>query len=113
MKVINISVSVNTSGDNTLVAAVTGATIHVVGYVLVAAGTVNVTFKSDVGGGATNLTGAMPMAANGSLIAPVSPRTPAGHHDGWFAAGAGLALNLNLSAGVAVTGHLSYTVKPA
>lgn len=91
--------SASTNGNNTLVAAVTGRKVRVLAAVLVAAGTVSPKFQSGAGG--TDLTGAMPMVANGALVLPFNP-------EGWFETAAGALLNLALTAGVAVTGLLVY-----
>src|SRR5581483_6498825 len=93
------AVSASTNGDNTVVAAVTGRKIRVLAAVLVAAGTVSPKFQSDAGG--TDLTGAMPMVANGVITLPFNP-------EGWCETAAGKLLNLRLSAGVAVTGVVTY-----
>lgn len=91
-------IAASSSGDNTLIAAVTGKKIRVVEYMLVAAGTVSVKFRS---GATPDLTGAMPMVANSSLVGGYCPV-------GMFETVAGLPLTLNLSGAVAVTGHLTY-----
>lgn len=93
------SISAATSGDNTVVAAVTGSRIKVVSYVLVAAGLVTVKWKS---GAATDLSGAMSLAANGGVAIPGQPSS----HIAQTAAGQ--ALVLNLSAAVQVSGHVAY-----
>ena len=92
------AIAASSSGDNTLVAAVTGKKIRAIKYVLVAAGTVSVKFKSGAG---TDLTGAMPAAANSVIPGDYCPV-------GQFESAAGSALVLNLSGAVAVTGHLTY-----
>jgi hypothetical protein len=87
------------SGNNTLVAAVTGKKIRVLNYVLIAGGTVTATFQSGAGG--TALTGAMPFVANGG-VAPGLDET------GHFETAAGSLLNLSLNGAVQVSGHLKY-----
>lgn len=89
------------SGDNTLVAAVTGKKIRVLSFVLVAAGTVLARFESDAGG--TALTGQMSMVANTQV-------TPSFNPLGWFETVAGELLNLELSAAVSVDGALVYVL---
>lgn len=91
-----------TSGNNTIVAAVTGKKIRVLGYVLVAGGAVNARFESDADG--TALTGVMTLAAAGDVIAP--GYNPSGH----FETVAGELLNLELSGAVSVDGHLTYVL---
>ncbi len=88
-----------TSGDNTLVAAVSGKKIRVVALFLVAAGTVNARFESGAGG--TALTGQMNLVANSGFSLPFNPV-------GWFETAATTLLNLELSAAVSVDGCLTY-----
>lgn len=92
-------VSASTSGNNTLVAAVTSKKIRVLSGVFMSAGTVNATFQSGAGG--TGLTGAMPLIANIGFTLPYSP---VGH----FESASGVLLNLSLSAAIAVTGVITY-----
>jgi|SRR3990170_8460220 len=89
------------SGDNTLVAAVTGLKIRVLAFVLVAAGTVTARFESGAGG--TALSGQMSMAANTHIIGPYNPA-------GWCETAAAALLNLELSAAVSVDGVLVYVL---
>jgi len=112
LKVQSAVIDTNSSGDNTIVAAVSGAIIRVVGYVLMAGGTVNAEWKSDTGGGAVELSGPFPMIAQTGVVMPMAPRGVGGRMDGWFDTGVGKALNLNLSAGVQVSGHVAYQVLP-
>jgi hypothetical protein len=88
-----------TSGDNTLVSAVTGKKIRVLSALLVAAGTVNVRFESGAGG--TALTGQMNLVANTGFVLPYNPA-------GWFETGSNTLLNLELSGAVSVDGSLTY-----
>lgn len=92
-------ISASSSGNNTIVAAVTSKKIRVLGYVLVANGAVNVKFQSAAGG--TDKTGLLYLAANGGVASNFSPV-------GLFETVAGELLNLNLSGAVAVGGHLVY-----
>lgn len=94
------SVSVSTSGDNTIVTGVTGVKIKVLSVLLVASGTVSVKWVSNV----TDLTGAMPLVANSGFVLPASS-PGAGHY---FETAVGQGLKLNLSGAVAVNGHISY-----
>lgn len=88
-----------TSGDNTLLAAVTSKKIRVLSAFLVAAGTVNVRFESGTGG--TALTGQMNLVANTGFVLPYNP-------NGWFETASNTLLNLELSAAVSVDGCLTY-----
>lgn len=87
------------SGDNTVIAAVTGKKLRVVSCLLMAAGTVNVRFESGAGG--TALTGQMNLVANTGFSLPFNPV-------GWFETGEGALLNLELSAAISVDGCLTY-----
>lgn len=89
-----------TSGDNTLVSAVSGKKIRVHSCFIVAAGAVNVRFESGASG--TALTGQMNCAANGGFVLP--------HNEaGWFETAAGSLLNLELGGAVSVDGSLTYS----
>jgi hypothetical protein len=99
----SVKVSESASGDRNIVAApAAGERIRVLGYALVAAGAVGVYWTD----GTTQQTGAMPLAANGGVVAGVDGA-------GWFDCGAGLPLKLNLSAAVQVSGHVRYEVVSA
>lgn len=100
LQVKHAVISASSSGDNTLVAAVTGKKLRVLSYSFVVTGAVTVRFESAAGG--TALTGQMPFAAAGDCWSP--GYDPHGH----FETVAGELLNLELSGAVAVNGHLSY-----
>lgn len=87
------------SGDNTIVAAVSGKKIRVLALFLVAAGTVNVRFESGASG--TARTGQMNLVANSGFTLPFNPV-------GWFETDATTLLNLELSAAISVDGCLTY-----
>lgn len=87
------------SGDQTIVAAVPGKKIRVIGGLLVSAGTVNVRFESTAGG--TALTGQMNLVANTGFIIPTCEW-------GNFETRVGELLNLELSASVSVDGYIQY-----
>jgi hypothetical protein len=89
----------NTSGDNTVVAAVTSKKIRVVKYSLVVAGAMTVRWESGASG--TALTGQMSFAANGGISEPFTPT-------GLFETAAGALLNLELSAATYADGVLQY-----
>jgi hypothetical protein len=89
-----------TSGDNTVVAAVSSKKIRVHQLFLITAGAVVVRFESGASG--TALTGQMNVAANGGLVLPFSPM-------GWFETAATTLLNLELSGATSVDGVLGYT----
>lgn len=98
------AVSISASGDNTIVAAVPGQKIVLLSYAIIAAGAVSVTWKS---GASTSLSGAMPLAANGGAAPSAGPLAP-GAIVGLMETAAGEALVINLSAAVAVGGHITY-----
>lgn len=95
-----------TSGNGTaVIAAVSGKTLRIYGYVFQAAGTVNAKFQSGDGTTQVDLTGAMPQVAN-SGVSHSSGRDPC------FIVPAGKGFYLNLDAAVQVSGHVSYSVGP-
>src|SRR5215207_10431091 len=91
------------SGDNTVVAAVTGKRIRVIRYEISASGAVNAKWRS----GTTDITGLFYFAAAGATADADS--TDQGR-DSLFETVAGQALVLNLSAAVAVGGFIDYTL---
>jgi len=92
----------HTSGNNTIVAAVSGKKIKVISVLLVAAGAVTARFESGANG--TALTGQMSLAVddNGFVLPPAPP----GYH--WFETVAGALLNLELGGAVYVDGCIVY-----
>ncbi len=93
------AISGASSGDNTLVAAVTGKKILVLSLYLIAAGAVAVRFESGAGG--TALSGVMSIAANGGLVLGYNPV-------GYFKTESGALLNMELGGAVQVSGGLTY-----
>lgn len=87
------------SGDNTIVSAVSGKRIVVVSLFIVSAGTVNIRFESGASG--TALTGQMNLVANTGFVLPYNPY-------GWFVTAKDELLNLELSDAISVDGSLSY-----
>jgi len=93
-------ISASSSGNNTIVSAVTSKKIRVLAYNFIGSGAVNAKFQSGASG--TDLTGLKYIAAaGGGICAPFNPV-------GWFETGSGVLLNLNLSGAVAVGGELVY-----
>ena len=91
-------ITASSSGQNEIVAAVTGKRIRVVGYNYISSGTVNAAWRS----GATTVIGGLGYwVANTGKVAPFCPV-------GWFQTASGEALNLNLSGAVAVGGEVTY-----
>lgn len=93
------AIAASSSGNNTLIAAVTGKKIRVLAYNLITNAAVNAKFQTGAGG--TDLTGLKYFAANGGICAPFNPL-------GWFETASAALLNLNLSGAVAVGGELVY-----
>lgn len=97
------TIATSTSGDNTIVAAVTGRKIRVLGYVLSANAAVNTKWRS----ASTDKTGLRYFGSAGQeSIAPLSDDPEVF----WFETAAGEALVLNLSGAVAVGGYVVYIV---
>ena len=94
-----VKISGNTNGDNTLVAAVSGKKIRVLGLSLMSAGTVNLTFQSGAGG--TAISGAYPLTAQAGMVLPPCAL-------GYMETAAGALLNMRLDAGTLVVGTLTY-----
>lgn len=92
-------ISATASGNNTLVAAVSGKKIRVISGLLVATGAVNIRFEDGASG--TALTGVMQLVANTGFAMPY---VPVGH----FETGDNTLLNLELSAAISVNGWLVY-----
>lgn len=94
-----VKVDTASSGQTTLVSATAGKKVKVVGYALIAGGTVAVKLQSN----STDLTGAYPLVANGGIV-------DRGQQDGGHVleTAVGEALKLNLSAAVQVSGTVSY-----
>jgi hypothetical protein len=90
----------SSSGNNTLVAAVTGKRIRVLKYSLVGNGAVNATFQSGAGGAA--ISGTKYIDAQGRGI------VADGGSLGVFQTASGALLNLSLSAAVSVGWDLTY-----
>ena len=88
-----------TSGNNTLVAAVSGKKILLLSCMMIAAGSVNIRFEDGAGG--TALSGQMNVTTNSGFTAPFNP-------GGWCVTSVNTLLNLELSAAISVDGFLSY-----
>lgn len=101
------AISASSSGDNTVVSAVTGKKICVLNYTAIAAGSVSATWKS---GASTSLSGAMPLAANGGAAPSAGSSSPLGQVP-LFETAQGEELVLGLSSAVLVAGHLAYVLK--
>ncbi len=97
-----VVVNGSTNGNNTLVAAVTGKQIAILGLALMAAGDVTATIQDGAGG--TALIGPFDLSAAGyHFILPVAPL-----YAPWAIGTAATLLNMALNAGVQVGGVLVY-----
>ena len=88
------------SGDNTLVAAVTGKKIRVLALAITMTGTA-VTIRFEDGAGGTALTGQMQPTQGQTGTLPFNP-------GGWFETSAATLLNLELGGAQSVDGVLVY-----
>ena len=93
------AISGASSGDNTLIAAVSAKKIRILSYTVIAAGTVN--FRLEDGAGGTAMTGVISLIANSGFSATFSP---VGHGE----TTANTLLNMELSAAIQVSGLLTY-----
>lgn len=99
---LSVAISTAASGNSILVAGVANKRIRVTGYAVVAAAAVNAKFQG-TGSATVDLTGALPLAANSGVVSSGGPAQQ-------FAVAQGDALNINLSAAVQVSGHLTYVL---
>lgn len=100
-QIFSAPVSFSGSGQNALVAGVPGGAISIVKILLVVAGATNITFQD----GSTNLSGAMPISANGSFVLDLDLF-------GWYLSSIGNPINLNSSNAVQVSGTVYYQLFP-
>ena len=91
------AITASASGATVVVASVASKKIRIISYVVVANAAVNVKFQSN----ASDKTGLLYLAANGGVSGAYAPT-------GHFETASGEALNINLSAAVAVGGHVTY-----
>lgn len=89
-----------TSGNNTIVAAVSTKKIRVLSAFMVMTGTA-VTIRFQSGAGGTALTGQMQPSQGGGFVLPYNPY-------GWFETAASALLNLELGGAQSVDGCLVY-----
>jgi|AGTN01.1.fsa_nt_gi hypothetical protein len=85
----------STAADHAVLAGITGKRIRLVAAFLKCEGSVSLTFKS----GSTAISGVMPWADDDAFVLPECEA-------GWHETGVGEALNLTLSAAVAVNGTI-------
>ena len=94
------AVSAITTGDNTLVAAVTGRKIRLMAAVLEPTGG-NATIRFEDGAGGTALTGQMVIGTNSEFLLPYNPV-------GWLETSAATLLNLEVTSAGSVSGFIVY-----
>ena len=97
MSLLHVSVDTAASGNTVLRTGVASTVYHVINYVLVAGGTVNVKFLS----AATTLCGALPFVVNSGASASGTRDAPL------FSTAVGEDLILNLSGAVQISGHIT------
>ena len=95
----SVNIAAASSGNNTIVAAVTDKRILVVQGIVIAGGIVNSKFQSGASG--TDITGLFYHVTGSGFSMPYS-------EIGWFRTGVGELLNLSLSGAIAVGGVLYY-----
>ncbi len=97
--IVRSFINASTLGSNAFVAAVTGGKIRVLSMALVAGGAVSVKLQS----AATDISALFALSVNGGMVLPFNEH-------GWFETKESEALNLNLSAAVAVGVSIQYIV---
>ncbi len=106
MPIITLPISVASSGDNVIQAAVSGKLIAVKAYVLVADGAVTAQFYDGASANNLPLSGPLSFAANGGAVAPLYSNPDETHGGQWFKTSLGNALVLKLGGAVGVRGHM-------
>jgi hypothetical protein len=105
---LSVSVDVSGSGNNQIIAGVPGMVIDVLAYTLVPDSTV--VMKLTDGAGGTELTGPLKLTTAG-IAHSVPGRDLSGPIPLFSTLTAGADLTLNLSAGIQVSGHLTYRLR--
>lgn len=95
------AISGATSGDNTVIAAVTARKIRVLALYLVPLAAVTVRFESKIEDTLTAASGVMSLAEKSVFVLPFNEA-------GWFETLAGAILNMELGGAVQVSGGLVY-----
>lgn len=93
------------SGSGTIIVGTAGSKIRVLSCFLGSTAGINVQFRGGATSPADDLSGHVPLAANGQLILPFN-------EFGWFTTGAGDDLVLELSAASVIGGSISYVLVP-
>lgn len=97
----NAAINVGSSGDNTIITAVTGKRLAVVGVFLMSDGSVDARFENGVAGDFK--TGEQPLEVRDGFVLPLG-----GPESYWWIGGVNTLLNLELSAAIQVHGCVSY-----
>lgn len=106
---LSVPINVSSSGATTVVSAVTGKRIRLLGLFLLCGGTVTVQVQDT---GSNNLSGPLPGADGSDITIPIAPNVQ-GNQLWWAQTTAqGQGLVLNLSAAIAVGGILVYDLAP-
>ena len=93
-------IDVASSGDNTLISAVTGCRIVVVSLFVLAGGSISIKFQSST---TSDLTGPIALTGSEGFVLAQSEH-------GWFATVSGELLNLNTTTAAQVSGSIGYFV---
>lgn len=104
-----VALNPSSSGDNTIVTGVTGYRIVVVGWNLLATGTVTATWYDGASSGNANLSGGYQFTAQAGIVCPITPATEF-FQGGWMQTSAGNNLVLKLSGATEVDGQLAYVL---
>lgn len=99
----DISINANSTGDNTIIAAVANRNIHVYRMILVVDAATVLTFKDGAG---TSLTGPISMSANGAIVLDYDQGPIA-----WFATSTGNAFIISQSGTAQMSGKASYVLR--
>ncbi len=93
------------SGSGTIIAGTAGSKIRVLSCFLGSTAAINVQFRGGSTSPADDLSGHIPLPINGQLVLPFN-------EFGWFTAGAGADLVLELSAASVIGGSITYVLVP-
>jgi hypothetical protein len=104
----SVSISINTATTTDVIAAIAGRRHRIMGIILQAAGTVNITLKSIIAGTETiNLSGPMPQAANTGFGREGNGTRPI------FNLAKGAKFSITTDQAVQVSGWVEYDTAPA
>lgn len=95
-----VRVNATADGDNTVVAAVSGKKLRVIGYAISATAAGVATFQDTAG--TPVVFASFPLAANGGVVYDGGPECPA------FETASGAGIEINCATGQDITGHMTY-----